>query len=122
MKKLLSSLSTGVLGLVVAAQAHAQANYLSEVGSTAGLSENDLPTVIGQLVNVLLSLLGIIFLILIIISGFQWMTAGGDEGKVDKAKTRIQQAVIGLIITLAAFAISQFVFEALSNAGFDTNN
>ncbi|MCU0679467.1 MAG: pilin [Planctomycetes bacterium] len=62
-------------------------------------------TLLGQVITVLLSLLGIIFLVLIIYSGFTWMTAGGDEAKVTKAKTTIQRAVIGLIIIAGSYAI-----------------
>jgi hypothetical protein len=126
MKKLLTSLSTASLSLAVAVQAQAQSvadgdptGLLNSVGDSTTLTgggEDALATAVGNIINILLGLLGVIFLILVIISGFQWMTAGGDEGKVSTAKTRIQQAVIGLVITLAAYAISGFVIEAVQNA------
>jgi len=58
-----------------------------------------------------LGLLGVIFIILIIIAGYNWMTAAGDEQKVTKAKDTIQRAIIGLIIILAAYSITYFVFR-----------
>jgi ABC-type multidrug transport system permease subunit len=45
-----------------------------------------------------LGVLGLIFIILIIVAGFNFMTAGGDEQKVTKAKDSIRRAIIGLII------------------------
>lgn len=44
-----------------------------------------------------------------------WMTAGGDEQKVTKAKDLITQAVIGLIVVLAAYAITAFIGTELIN-------
>lgn len=90
---------------------------LDEVGTGAGLSESDLPTVIGTLINIFLSILGIIFLVLVLYAGFLWMTAAGDSGKVDKAKTLLTQAIIGLILILASYAIANFVVDAISRAG-----
>jgi hypothetical protein len=71
-------------------------------------------TVAGKVVAAVLGLLGIIFLIMIIIAGFNWMTAAGDAGKVDKAKATIFRGVIGLIIVVTAYIITAFVFKALS--------
>ena len=49
----------------------------------------------------------------IIYAGYNWMTAQGEEEKVSKAKDTIQRAVIGLIVTIAAYAISYWVFYVL---------
>jgi hypothetical protein len=69
--------------------------------------------VIGSIIQTALSLIGIFFLILIIIGGYQWMTAGGNEESITKAKNRIKNATIGLVIVLAAYAISYFVVDIL---------
>lgn len=69
---------------------------------------------IGVAVYALLSLMGVVFLVLIIYAGITWMTAEGDEAKVEKAKKILTQAIIGLIIILAAYAISLFVINALA--------
>ncbi|MCD4762299.1 hypothetical protein K8R32_05065 [bacterium] len=61
-----------------------------------------------------LSVLGIIFIILLILAGYNWMTAAGDEAKVTKAKDTIQKAIIGLIIIVSAYAITAFVFINIS--------
>ncbi|MFH1187261.1 MAG: hypothetical protein V1688_00175 [bacterium] len=70
----------------------------------------------GQIIGVVLSLLGIIFLILIIYGGFIWMTARGDDQKVTSAKDIIINAAIGAIIVFSAYAISSYIIEILSKA------
>lgn len=66
-------------------------------------------TLVGTLINTFLGLLGIVFLLLVVYGGFLWMTAQGAEEEVTKAKKLITQAVIGLVIVMAAYAISKFV-------------
>jgi phage shock protein PspC (stress-responsive transcriptional regulator) len=89
---------------------------LDAVQSNSGLGDNELDQTLGLLINVLLGLLGIIFLVLTIYAGFLWMTAGGDEKKVAKAKGILVTAVIGLVILLSAYAISTFVLDQLITA------
>jgi len=78
--------------------------------------ENDLYYTVGRIINVALSLLGAILVILILYGGFKWMTAGGDPSKVEKAVAVLRNAVIGIVIVLAAFAISSFVLNGLLKA------
>lgn len=77
---------------------------------------NTIPAFIGQIVRVVLSFVGAIFFILIILSGIQWMTAGGNEEKVTKARTRLINATIGLAITIAAYFITWFISNTLLTA------
>lgn len=89
-------------------------NKLEEIGVGAGYkSDNTLPSVAGSVVNVALSLLGIIFVVLIIVGGFKWMTAGGNEENVKDATKYIINAVIGLIVTLSSYAIWEFILKRL---------
>lgn len=69
---------------------------------------------LGQIVGVALSLLGIIFLVLMIYGGFTWMTARGDEQKVTNAKDVIINAAIGAIIVFSAYVISSYIITFLS--------
>jgi uncharacterized membrane protein YwzB len=90
---------------------------VGDVGKSAGIEGGGgLTEMIGKLINVFLGFLGIIFLVLMIYAGFLWMTAQGDDTKVKKAKDMIFQAIIGLIIIVAAYAISNFVLGSLLNA------
>jgi hypothetical protein len=51
-----------------------------------------------------------------LVAGYKWMTAGGNEEKVKEAKSQIQHAIIGLAIIIMAYAITYFVFEALGDS------
>jgi hypothetical protein len=89
-------------------------NMLTDVAVGSGYVDgNTLPSIAGSIVNIALSLLGIIFVVLIIVSGFKWMTAGGNEEDVSKAKKYISRAIIGLIITLSSWAVWTFIIERL---------
>ena len=93
--------------------------YLRITAEAAGFGEpRSLGEIIGAIIGTFLSLLGIIFLCLIIYGGFIWMTSGGNESKVLKAKNILTQATIGIIIILSAYAITQFVFQSLQEATF----
>jgi hypothetical protein len=89
-----------------------------------GGDETDIPFlnmkpagIIGQVIGAALSFIGILFFGLMIYGGFLWMTARGNEQKVEKAKELIIAAVIGLIIVMSAYAITAFVGEALTKTG-----
>lgn len=92
---------------------------LNTVGKQGGYTEisdgNNLLTNAGRIVNIFFSLLGIIFVILMIYAGYNYMLAAGDQSKVDKALSTIRRAIIGLIITIGSYAISNFVLYKLLN-------
>ncbi|MBU0613890.1 pilin, partial [Patescibacteria group bacterium] len=103
--------------LIVPEFAFAQSDAAAEVASAAGLSSTSLTVIIGRIIGVFLSMLGVIFLIIVIYAGFVWMTSGGEAAKVEKAKKLLINATIGIIITLFSFAIVNFVFKALTGSG-----
>jgi hypothetical protein len=89
-------------------------SYLNRVAGTAGIKgEKKLPEVIGSIINVALSLLGLVFLGLALYAGFKWMTAQGDSKQVDEATGTLKNAVIGMIITVSAYALSTFIMSQL---------
>lgn len=74
----------------------------------------DLPQVIGRVINIVLGFLGIVAVVMIIIGGFIWMTAAGNEEKVEKAKKLLTAGLIGLVIILSAYAIASYVIGTIS--------
>jgi hypothetical protein len=52
-------------------------------------------------------------------SGLGWITAGGDKGKVDEAKARLTNGIIGMAILVATAAIANFLSQLF---GFDLLN
>lgn len=86
---------------------------------TVGLSDASLSTIIGRIINIVLSVLGIVLVILIIYGGITWMNAGGNQEQVKKAKTILMNAGIGLLITVSAWAIASFIIRSLGQATGD---
>lgn len=74
---------------------------------------NNVEVTVAKIIQAFLSLLGMIFIVLMLLGGYNWMTAQGDESKVEKAKSTIQRAVIGLIITVSAYSITYTIFKFL---------
>lgn len=93
-----------------------------EEGFKTGLgpAEGNLTVIIGRVIKAALSLLFVIMVLLIIYAGYLWMTAGGDPKQTEKAKDYIQNAIIGLIIIVLAYAITNFVIEKLEGIAADT--
>lgn len=71
-------------------------------------------------------LASIMFLLYFILGAINWITAGGDSGKVDKAKSQMSNAAIGLIIVVLAYSIAAIVGKVLGiqilNPGSIINN
>ena len=89
-------------------------NKLTEVAGSGGYSANtSLPAIIGLVIRAALGLVGVIFIILMIVAGFSWMTASGNEQKIQKAQEMIKTTIVGLIITVSAWALWNFILEKL---------
>ena len=71
---------------------------------------------VGQLIGIALGLFGTIFFVLVLYGGYKWMVARGDATESKKGKEIITDAVIGLIIVLAAYIISNFVVDKITGA------
>ena len=82
-----------------------------------GLGETPLKVIITRIIQIILGFLGILTVILIMYAGFIWMTAAGDENKIERAKKILLDAIIGLIIILAAFIIVSFILRGWETGG-----
>lgn len=89
---------------------------LGTIESTVTLGKKPLTETVAQLINVALSLLGIIAVVIILVGGFKWMTAGGNDEKTGEARKWIFSGIIGLAIIMSAWAITRFVFIQLQKA------
>lgn len=116
----LSSVKTFVLSAVAVLCLFATAPTLArggldETAQAAKLNKFDsVPKLAGSLVGTALSLIGVVFFILMIYGGLMWMTARGNEENTKKAFGTITAAVIGLLLVLASYAITRFVFSSVT--------
>lgn len=67
-----------------------------------------------QITNTVLYIVGIISVIMLIYGGLRYVISGGDSKKVTDAKNTILYAIIGLIVSILAFAIVNFVINAIT--------
>jgi len=123
MKKIIFSVFVFFLFLAPFFAVKAQSYGLNETAGYVGAykdqrakeyNQNFLATKAGEVIGMILSFVGVIFLALVIYGGITWMTAGGNDQKVEKAKTIIIDATIGLIIVLSAYAITSFIGTQLA--------
>jgi len=81
-----------------------------------GLGTADPQIVAARLIQIFIGFLGIIALSLIIYAGYLWMTSAGDAAKIDKAKSILKSAAIGMLIIFASYGIVSFILNALLSA------
>lgn len=124
MKKITKYLvSFAILGLLVTpvfafAQTDTNIFGTGEIGAGIGdtLTTSDPRTVIGRIINIALGFLGVIAVAIILLGGFKWMTAGGNEDKTGEAKQLLGAGVIGLVIILCSWALATFIIGQIYTA------
>jgi hypothetical protein len=91
---------------------------LQNIAQTSGYSTNvdeySLSQTVGGYIKAILGMLGVIFFALSFYAGFLWLTASGDESKIEKAKKIITAATIGLIIIFMSYGITTLVLSSAS--------
>ncbi len=107
---LVLSLSIGALSTYAAPW-----NLLGDAGEQLGGSKEP-GRIVGEIIQIVLGFLGIVFVILTIYSGFMYMTSGGDPEKAKKARALLINAIIGVGIVISAWAITYFVLTSLTSS------
>ena len=91
---------------------------LPEAG-TSRLPTTEVKDIVGGIINVILTLVGLISVIVIVIAGFKYLTSGGNDEKVGEARKLLLSGIIGLVLILAAYSITSFVIRNLSSNVFN---
>jgi cytochrome bd-type quinol oxidase subunit 2 len=117
------------IGIYAADNLQSFGTNLGKVGKIAGfnIEQTSPDSLIVTIINIALSFLGVIFLVLMIYGGYLWMTARGNEQQAQKARDLIIAAVIGVVIVVAAYAITWFIMSkvtlrTLEGGGGQTGN
>lgn len=84
-------------------------NLAGQVGATTDLTAN-----VGNIINILIGVIGVAAVIMLIIGGFQYVFSAGNEKGTKAGKDTILYAIIGIVVALLAFAIVNFVLGGLS--------
>lgn len=94
------------VGTDIAGEAAVSGGY-AEAGETA------LAETVGLVISIVLAFTGAIFLGLMVFAGILWMTAAGEEEKIKKAQKIILTSIVGLVIVVGAFLITNFLVPAI---------
>jgi len=116
MKKITFAVTTLAIFTMTVMPALATLEWGEEYLTGTGLGTRELREAVMNIVNVALGFLGVLAILIILWGGFRWMTAGGSEDKVAEAKKVIVAGIIGLVIILAALAITNFIIKSLLEA------
>ncbi|MEK7649109.1 MAG: hypothetical protein AAB400_04340 [Patescibacteria group bacterium] len=113
-------LNRALVGITGAAASFPGAALAADFGLTQTAGEAGYNTAlklspyVGNLINGALGVLGVIFFILMFYGGMLWLTSEGEQDKIKKARGFIFHSILGLIITLFSFGITQFVVWLLT--------
>jgi len=122
--KLIISIFGVVAAVTLANFAMAADLGINQVNNTINLASADPRVIVARIIQIALSLLGVIALVLIMYAGYTWMTSDGDAEKIKSAQAILRNAIIGLIIILSAWAITTFILsklvDAIGGGGNDT--
>ena len=95
---------------------------LNETASTANLitgSQSEktgqelVQSKIGEIIKAVLSMIGIIFFVLVMYGGLQWMLAGGDKEKVATGRNYIIYSALGLGLIALSYGIANYLINLL---------
>lgn len=86
------------------------------MGPIVGTIDIDIPNlgnIVGNLFILATFVAALFFFIQVVMGGISWINAGGDPKALDSARGRITNAVIGIILVIAAFVITLILTTAL---------
>jgi len=115
MKKITKYLvSLAIVLTVVTAPALTLAISADDLGANSdptgmNLGEKSPVDIVTSLLNTAMGFLGLVAVVIILMGGFKWMTAGGSEDKITEAKKLMIAGIIGIVIILSAWGISKWV-------------
>lgn len=81
--------------------------------STFTSGSTDLATFVGNILNLVFVIIGVYLLYQLVLGAIRYVTAGDSKENVAKARGRITWAIVGFMVVIAAFAVSQYVKQVL---------
>lgn len=113
-EKARKSIFNAVIGLAISMSAVAIINYLFGIIGSAPTTSQGLPTLTGEQIlhnglNMVYFIAGVLAVVVIVIAGLMYVSSNGDSSRVTKAKNMLTYSIVGLIIVLVAFTITNFV-------------
>lgn len=105
-------ITAALIGLAIGIAAPA---FLRQISDILGWTATGLPPgvgtsltlieIAGNILNFLLSVIGVVALIMLVVGAFMYLTAAGDEDRIDTGKKIVKYSIIGITIALAALVL-----------------
>lgn len=108
-------ITLAVIMLVIALPLVAGAQFQTPSAGGTGLpNDTSISGFILKIINILLAIAGLVAVLFLIIGGFRYITAAGNEETAEKAKKIILNAIIGIVVIILAFVIVRVISNALT--------
>lgn len=105
-----------VLSFVVAPATFAALDVNTDLGGNVvsgpgglKLGEKSPVALATNLINTAMLFLGLVAVVIILMGGFKWMTAGGSDDKITEARKLMSAGIVGIVIILSAWGIAKWV-------------
>lgn len=85
-----------------------------DCGNTGVPCQSTFSGIVMQIIQILLSIAGLVAVIFLIVGGFRYITAGGNEETAEAAKKTITNAIIGIVVIILSFVIVRVISNALT--------
>jgi len=105
--------TAGLVALPTLASAAIQVGQPTKGLGGSGSHYQTLGALFGRAFDLIIMVAGIIFVVLLLVGGIMYMTSMGNEDGTKKARQLMLDAVIGLVIVVAAWAVGNFVLTQL---------
>lgn len=111
--KVLATVSSVSAGLFLTSGVYAAKTALEWLAPLNGGVTQPLDTWIGGVINLAVGLAALVCVAILIASGYMYITAAGDEAKVEKATKSLTWAIVGLVICFIAVILVKFVLTSV---------
>ena len=86
-------------------------------GTKYSNEEAKMQDTVGNVLNAIYGVIEIMAVVFVVVGGIKYSTSQGDPGRVQAAKMTLMCSIIGLVITISAFAITNFILGGLGGTG-----
>ena len=123
MRRITTLAASAIAFLSLARTTLAQSNLSTDISGfeTSGIPFLNLGRLLSNILALLFFFAALMAFLFILIGGIQWISAGGDKVAAASARDRITAAVVGLLIVVAAFAITLILSTVLGINLFEFN-
>ena len=112
-KKIINFLS--IILIIISVTGICYAGYHSEDELPNPTGVQDVPSLIGKIIQGVLGVVGSLALLVFIFGGVTWMTSGGNPEKIKKGQQNIIWAVAGIVVIFTSYAVINLIFEILGS-------